>query len=279
MDAQLTRCPHCQACFTVEESELNYAYGVVRCGACLKIFNASHHLFELEYVPEGALPEEIAPKQPSATPKMPSAAPVQNQTEHRIPEPEPHQPPEVHLVSEPDHSSHPEVDDDKSSSQKFSLIDQPWLPVAVGLSLLILVVLMVVGNTRMLSQHPSMSGLVDGICSITGCDHPVMSDFEHLVYSQAGLIPESPNRIQIDFVLENPGTMTVRFPAILVFLQDATGETLVEHLVQPDDYLAEMPFSDNQLPSDLPVAITLSLDTQGYPTESFDLIFMPPLNP
>ena len=44
---KLTVCPHCQSIFDVSEEEMQLALGAVRCGECMKIFNASYHLVDL----------------------------------------------------------------------------------------------------------------------------------------------------------------------------------------------------------------------------------------
>ncbi|MFK7161318.1 DUF3426 domain-containing protein [Marinospirillum sp. MEB164] len=41
---KLARCPHCGSTFSATEAILEQAFGAVRCGECLKIFNAYHHL-------------------------------------------------------------------------------------------------------------------------------------------------------------------------------------------------------------------------------------------
>lgn len=41
---KLTRCPHCETLFEVSLNELQTAEGAVRCGQCLRIFNATYHL-------------------------------------------------------------------------------------------------------------------------------------------------------------------------------------------------------------------------------------------
>lgn len=43
-DSHVTRCPHCQTRFRVSAAQLGMAYGAVRCGACLKVFNAAEQL-------------------------------------------------------------------------------------------------------------------------------------------------------------------------------------------------------------------------------------------
>jgi predicted Zn finger-like uncharacterized protein len=43
-DSFVTQCPHCQTSFRVSHAQLSMARGVVRCGACLQVFNAAQQL-------------------------------------------------------------------------------------------------------------------------------------------------------------------------------------------------------------------------------------------
>ncbi|WP_407314847.1 DUF3426 domain-containing protein [Pseudomonas sp. nanlin1] len=45
-DSFVTQCPHCQTSFRVSYNQLSVARGVVRCGACLQVFNAAQQLLE-----------------------------------------------------------------------------------------------------------------------------------------------------------------------------------------------------------------------------------------
>ncbi|WP_166362650.1 DUF3426 domain-containing protein [Pseudomonas akapageensis] len=45
-DSFVTQCPHCQTSFRVSHNQLSVARGVVRCGACLQVFNAARQLLE-----------------------------------------------------------------------------------------------------------------------------------------------------------------------------------------------------------------------------------------
>jgi len=47
----LTWCPHCSANFRVSDAQLQAAHGKVRCGACMKIFNAQEHLMSEDPTP------------------------------------------------------------------------------------------------------------------------------------------------------------------------------------------------------------------------------------
>ena len=63
-DSFVTQCPHCQTSFRVSHAQLSVARGVVRCGACLQVFNAAQQLLnsstETEQPPVVATPEPEA---------------------------------------------------------------------------------------------------------------------------------------------------------------------------------------------------------------------------
>ena len=80
-DSFVTQCPHCQTSFRVNHAQLSMARGVVRCGACLQVFNAAQQLLnqsiEQEQPPVIVAPAVTAPEaiiEPPATPKAVSQA-------------------------------------------------------------------------------------------------------------------------------------------------------------------------------------------------------------
>ncbi|QLF93065.1 DUF3426 domain-containing protein [Pseudomonas sp. ABC1] len=44
MSSFITQCPHCQTRFRLSDAQLGVARGLVRCGACMELFNAKHSL-------------------------------------------------------------------------------------------------------------------------------------------------------------------------------------------------------------------------------------------
>ena len=64
-DSFVTQCPHCQTSFRVSHSQLGMARGVVRCGACLQVFNAAQQLLnkstEKEQLPITMVPLTAEP--------------------------------------------------------------------------------------------------------------------------------------------------------------------------------------------------------------------------
>lgn len=67
MTALITQCPNCRTRFRVSGLQLSAARGMVRCGACLEMFDATQHL-----LPESAAATEPPAEQPQA---LPAAAP------------------------------------------------------------------------------------------------------------------------------------------------------------------------------------------------------------
>jgi predicted Zn finger-like uncharacterized protein len=79
-DSFVTQCPHCQTSFRVSHAQLSVARGVVRCGACLQVFNAAKQLLEQRsnQAMASQSPELVA-VQPAPLPEVvetPSALPV-----------------------------------------------------------------------------------------------------------------------------------------------------------------------------------------------------------
>lgn len=81
----ITQCPHCLTSFRVNQAQLGAANGAVRCGACLKVFNASQHM-------QGGTARsggEPIPPRPPVPVAAPAAAPVAPTVPSEPPRPSP----------------------------------------------------------------------------------------------------------------------------------------------------------------------------------------------
>ncbi len=68
-DSFVTQCPHCQTSFRVSHTQLSVARGVVRCGACLQVFNAARQLLEQSTGRQDSVPDPVpSPPEQRATP-------------------------------------------------------------------------------------------------------------------------------------------------------------------------------------------------------------------
>lgn len=66
-DSFVTQCPHCQTSFRVSHNQLSVARGVVRCGACLQVFNAARQLLEQNATRESPTSAPVPVPAPEAT--------------------------------------------------------------------------------------------------------------------------------------------------------------------------------------------------------------------
>ncbi|WP_312232953.1 DUF3426 domain-containing protein [Stutzerimonas nitrititolerans] len=77
MTSFITQCPHCRTSFRLNRTQLGAARGVVRCGACLEVFNASQRLQQEDGEPLVVAPPPVTAAEPPPAPVAPrSAKPV-----------------------------------------------------------------------------------------------------------------------------------------------------------------------------------------------------------
>ncbi|GFM78708.1 hypothetical protein PSCICM_45270 [Pseudomonas cichorii] len=85
-DSFVTQCPHCQTSFRVSHAQLSVARGVVRCGACLQVFNAARQLLEQRSIDEADITpppdqEIVAPEVVEQAPAVLTAEPLPEPTQ------------------------------------------------------------------------------------------------------------------------------------------------------------------------------------------------------
>ncbi|WP_109514138.1 DUF3426 domain-containing protein [Pseudomonas ovata] len=78
-DSFVTQCPHCQTSFKVGHAQLSVARGVVRCGACLQVFNAARQLLEQRQRERQAEAPDTDPQAPIVLPGQFQPAPPPEQ--------------------------------------------------------------------------------------------------------------------------------------------------------------------------------------------------------
>lgn len=66
MTSFITQCPHCRTSFRLSRAQLGAARGVVRCGACMEVFNASQRLQQEDGEPFVLAPAPVAAAEPAA---------------------------------------------------------------------------------------------------------------------------------------------------------------------------------------------------------------------
>lgn len=182
---------------------------------------------------------------------------------------------DLHFSAEPDHNHQEQPTKAKPSAKTATGL--PWIPATLAASLILLILVLLWGNTRTLSQSPGLSGFAEAICGMTGCDHYLPSDFEDLKASQLAIF-EINNQLTAELVLNNPTATPLPFPAILLELRDRTGKITTEVLYQPDTYLKGKPFADHILPPELPVALSFPIQAKVSDIENLSVRYYPAAN-
>ncbi|WP_086481298.1 DUF3426 domain-containing protein [Oceanospirillum sanctuarii] len=180
--------------------------------------------------------------------------------------------PDLHFGAEPD-NDHVEQKPKESTPTK-AATGLPWIPATLAASLILLILVLLWGNTRTLSESPGLSGFAEAICGLSSCDHYLPSDFEELKASQLAIF-EINNQLTAELVLNNPTANPLPFPAILLELRDRSGKIIAEVLYQPDSYLKGKPFADHILPPELPVALSFPIQAKVSDIENLSVRYYP----
>ncbi|WPC05704.1 DUF3426 domain-containing protein [Pseudomonas benzenivorans] len=70
----VTQCPHCRTSFRVNQAQLGAAHGVVRCGACLHVFNAAQQLRAQGHDLADTAPTQAPPASPASAAQAPAGS-------------------------------------------------------------------------------------------------------------------------------------------------------------------------------------------------------------
>ncbi|WP_068829668.1 DUF3426 domain-containing protein [Pseudomonas sp. BMS12] len=74
-DSFVTQCPHCRTSFRISRAQLGAAHGAVRCGACMRVFNAAQQLL-VDQNRAGKPSSAAATTTPPAAPAPAAASPT-----------------------------------------------------------------------------------------------------------------------------------------------------------------------------------------------------------
>lgn len=226
---QQTRCPECNGHFTITSAQLSTAGGLVRCGNCKNVFNASEHLLDIPELTIAA-PHQLATDDtahstiPAADPKH--AAPTVNISRASIVE---------SLTSE--------AAGVKGSARKPSF---PWFASAISLVLcLVLLAQYLSFNWLALSQRAQqddqsllLKALNNG-CELAGCELPPPRDLASLQSDSLHISEHADfqNSLQADMILYNRSNRELLAPQLRLSFSDISGLPIASRNFTPSEYL------------------------------------------
>jgi len=220
-------CPHCAAVFQLNAAQMDAREGLVRCGACRKIFNAKWHLVAREGGAGGAPGADFAAGNFAAalaasTEAAAAAPPVEEppSARHR------HRPARARGV---DHYLKPRA---------HPLAGLAWAALALAL------VALLGAQVRFLlvekyASNDALRPYLAAFCELAACAMPPRQDARRITLTRThiDLHPTQPGALRVTVKLVNEATYPQPYPRLRLTLTDHDGWVVGRRTYAPADYL------------------------------------------
>lgn len=279
MPKQTVSCPACKARFSASPGQLKVAKGLVRCGACLTVFNA------LESPRQAPAAMSTAPATKTATP-APAPAPASKTDAHLLEQPLPTPTAKVtvvppskdtqELLNIPELPMH-DMLDRPQSLQRPSTISHLGYSLAIALALLILLAQVVWFNPALVHQHTMLAPLQRFISQQLNLPPPARRATGEIINERLVIQPheEYADALRVSLRLINQADFAQAFPALHLSFSDLAGKPVAQRLFQPEDYLDTSLFAEQLMPVQQPVQIQLDILNPGARAVNYQLELRP----
>lgn len=288
----ITQCPYCKTSFRTSITQLQSADGMVRCGACLKIFTADDNLIpsaELQTVampiqdedPEQIFTLDLADSIPNRHDPMPTmrATNIDDDFLGEV----------LHDVAR----HHPR---ENFSAQNLAAVHDVITPLEIDwqprersgwstflMSLLIL--LLAVGlpaqyvwyHRDELSQNTLLRPWLDLTCEVVSCTLPPLIDIR-AISSEDLLVrshTEIANALSVNLAFRNTAAFAQPFPVLELRFTDADNTLVAQRRFLPAEYLTADLADMQMMPPDAPVQIQLEILDPGVRAVNYEVSFSP----
>jgi len=233
MSSSITQCPGCYTRFRVTTEQLTAHNGIVRCGLCSAIFNATEHLQDDEPSPQLTLPITHAENVES---EIEVIADVANSVES--------QPSSVVAGSDELETLFQQIAADESVHLEHTKPERkarlwPWV---IGTLLLLLVWFSQIAyylRVDIAAQLPGLKPALISYCELLKCTVPLPQKLELLSIEASDLVADSvqPNVVNLSALLHNRAEYTQAYPNIELTLTDIQDKILARRVFIPMEYV------------------------------------------
>jgi predicted Zn finger-like uncharacterized protein len=299
-----TQCPTCNTRFKVSQEQLGARQGLVRCGCCQAVFNATEYLqddqaspqLELPVVPESARPtfveapiEESAEKPAETTAETVPTA--HEELNFNLPEPSDA---ERHDTEQQD-AGQQETIEPITSEQKSTFANSPvvltpettkknkihtWLWIA-GSSLLLILLLAQAAyffRVELAANQPGLKPVLISYCRLLQCTVPLpqKADSMSIESSELEADPAQSSVITLNALLRNHAPYTQAYPNLELTLTDAQDKPLARRTFLPAEYLKSGEDEKEGLAANRELSVKLNLDTTDLKPSGYRLFLFYP---
>ncbi|OFZ69171.1 MAG: hypothetical protein A2V79_12750 [Betaproteobacteria bacterium RBG_16_56_24] len=247
----ITLCPHCDTRFKITEAQLDAPQGMVRCGHCLRVFDArpnyvsdqSDRQLKLPILdePAGVSPSDIVVLQPMTLAEQ------------------------VAIVQD-------EVDTGIKSKRRV------WLWAIASLILLPALLAQAVYFFRvdLAARVPALKPALIGYCRLLKCSVPLPSKTDLLSIESSGLEtdPSREDQITLHALLRNRAPYTQAYPGLELTLNDVQDKPVARRVFRPADYLPPAASEKTGLLPNHEVSISLHLNTANLKPVGYRLMLI-----
>lgn len=272
--SEVTQCPRCATRFKVSAAQLEAHDGLVRCGRCHEVFDATKHLHDNEPSPQLSLPIEPVLQEEVAD----SGAPLSR-------------------LGEPDLTPIADVpgleEESATLAQKVRIIEELTEEVSdrpangsgwLGMLTLTLLTLSLLAQSayyfrvELAAKLPGLKPLLNEYCTLLDCtvDLPRKPDLIAIESSELTADPIQPSVILLNALLHNKAPYALAYPSLELTLTDTMDKTVARRAFGPVDYLKKDADHKTGLPANRDLEVKLRIDTTGLKPSGYRLFLFYP---
>lgn len=243
----VTQCPECSTRFKVSQAQLDMHQGMVRCGRCQAIFNATKKMHDNELSPQLTLTLDLEEMQ---------QVPVKNPVE-----------PTPVILDKYDFSHLAATSKEAALEIRSTVIKKnvhwSWIVVILLLAIVLLAQTTYFFRVELAAHLPGIKLALTSSCKLLNCDIPLPKKIDQLSIESSDLEsdPKQASAIVLNAILRNRALYAQTYPNLELTLTNSTDEVLARRTFSPMEYLK---FGEDEKQGLLPnheIDIKLHLDT------------------
>ena len=235
--SEITQCPECSTRFRVSQSQLDMHQGMVRCGRCQYVFNATTQLHDNEPSPQLTLAlilDEIqaAPIETQTAPIEIQAEPVESPAAQTTPIPDTY---DFSQFVIPDKNELPQ---DNSGVTKRKA-RWPGITIAFLLVTILLAQTAYFFRVELAIYFPGIKPALVSYCGLLGCNIPLPQKIDLLRLESSELESDTKQTgvITLNALLRNRAPYAQAYPNLELTFTNSTDDVLARRIFPPAEYL------------------------------------------
>lgn len=286
-ESLLTKCPHCQTLFRIQQEHLAAAGGEVRCGVCYKVFDAEKEGLSYSHGEGSPAEKTFANQDEKSSGNTPNEAIIDTSPE---PEPDPQQ-----ALAAADINQDTAAELSAADIQKFSVDHSSISDIITSdntryntgsalkwtaFSLLAVAALFsqwLVYNFEEKAHQPPWHSLYVVVCDTLGCELPQYRNITTIKTERLAIKthPDYSNVLIVDMIISNSADHSQPLPLLNMAFFGINGKPLAQRLFQPREYLGKQLENLPLMPPKTPIHLSFAIIDPGDKAVNYSVNFSP----